>query len=237
MARSLRCPKCNTLMMKGYMTFPICHKCHENLVKCRYCQHYDLRLMECTSVLRDNPSVPDADVVINCQFYSTARKFDAGAARTHRPAIALALAAVLILVGAALAWTVLMNWQSASQDVGGILSYQVAVPDQVEMSQGVNITVAVSAPPFRGSDNVVLRLEQASLENLRFAGSVPEPQRTESTRKNTYLHYGPLAPGQAMQVSLSFAPEKAQNYKLRMALYDNTSPCGGVQTVSTTVVP
>ncbi|HID07183.1 MAG TPA: hypothetical protein EYP10_08540, partial [Armatimonadetes bacterium] len=57
----LRCPRCGTVTYEGHFTFPVCHKCHENLLKCRYCRHYPGDGRRCHKVA-DNPYIHGDDV-------------------------------------------------------------------------------------------------------------------------------------------------------------------------------
>jgi hypothetical protein len=34
------CPECGALSFRGFLTYPVCHQCHENLTKCGYCRHF-----------------------------------------------------------------------------------------------------------------------------------------------------------------------------------------------------
>src|SRR5512146_497495 len=36
----LRCPQCGALNREDSLDFPLCHQCHEELVRCRQCRHF-----------------------------------------------------------------------------------------------------------------------------------------------------------------------------------------------------
>ena len=57
----IKCPKCDTVNYEGYMGFPLCHKCHEHLLKCRYCQNFDTQFFVCSHPKRVEELGPSAD--------------------------------------------------------------------------------------------------------------------------------------------------------------------------------
>ena len=42
------CPECGALSFRGFLTYPVCHRCHENLTKCGACRHFPGDGLPCT---------------------------------------------------------------------------------------------------------------------------------------------------------------------------------------------
>jgi len=38
--RKVQCPECNAISFEGFLTYPLCHKCHTNLTACSYCTRF-----------------------------------------------------------------------------------------------------------------------------------------------------------------------------------------------------
>jgi len=231
------------MMMRGYMTFPVCHKCKENLIKCRYCHHFDPRLIECTCVeritsdIRVGSSIADPDTPINCPYYVTSRKYEVKALllQQHRQAIiSLAIAALFLMI-MAFGMNLVVSRQSASITEGA-LSLQAAVPDQIDMTQSLNVTLNIISLPTGGSEDVTMRLDKDSLATFRWIGSEPPPVRIEPTKKFIYFHYGPMPASQTQQIVWTLAPERVGNYKFHLALFDNAEICA-TQTLAISVMP
>ena len=64
---AVRCPKCGTVNYKGARSYPRCRRCQEHLLKCRYCAHFDRRLLDCGHpLLREGSHINDPDLYAAC---------------------------------------------------------------------------------------------------------------------------------------------------------------------------
>ena len=102
---TVRCPKCGTINPNGRRRLARCRRCREALGKCRYCEHYDPRMQDCTHPARESGvRVLDADEVLNCPEFSST--LVAGAPgrrrllRVLRTALVAIVGTLLLMLGA-----------------------------------------------------------------------------------------------------------------------------------------
>ena len=69
---TVQCPSCGATNPNGRRRLSRCRICREPLGKCRYCEHYDPRMLDCTHPGHrlDEPIV-DADAVLNCPDFAS----------------------------------------------------------------------------------------------------------------------------------------------------------------------
>jgi hypothetical protein len=69
---TVQCPSCGATNPNGRRRLSRCRRCHEPLGKCRYCEHYDQRLLDCTNPgHREDERIVDADAVLNCPGFAS----------------------------------------------------------------------------------------------------------------------------------------------------------------------
>ena len=81
---TVRCPICGTINPNGRRRLARCRRCRELLGKCRYCDHYDARLLDCTHLShRIDEKIVDPDAVLTCLDFESSL----AAERRRRPAL------------------------------------------------------------------------------------------------------------------------------------------------------
>jgi hypothetical protein len=191
---AVRCPKCGTANPNGQRRLARCRGCQEPLGKCRYCAHYDSRLLDCISPeKRDGLRIVDADEVLNCaEFASTLpaagppRRKARSLARTAAATAALALAAMLGFI---------YLYRAKSVPVSEMpLRVRATVPQVSFQDDGLDIRVLVVNGAEYAAEGVTVVVRGPSMRYLVWQYTDPSEFHLEGTARAPQALLGDLAP-------------------------------------------
>jgi len=200
---TVRCPKCGTVNPNGRRRLSRCRSCHESLGKCRYCQHFDLRLLECSHPFRrTDERVLDADEVLNCPEFTTllaGRLPPTGPHVARTIIVAVVLAAAVLLLAARLL-------RPRELPPPAALRVSVSNPESSFREDRLEFKVLVLNQSNRPARDVRVYLTGSSMKDLLCEYVDPPESFEEATPQRACAWLGPLEPGQIGTILFRFRP-------------------------------
>jgi len=200
----LKCPKCGKLCREGLVPFPRCGQCHEQLLKCRYCAHFDAQMHDCVSTARpEDFHVSDPDRYLACPYHKTTIAWLAGqpAVRRRVWAPAFGLAALVLL--AAAVW---LHTRPSLPAAGSTLHARVVPVDEAYLNEPLIMHIQILNSGPAPSDEVVLGLDRSCERHIALTYVEPEPTRQARTGSKTYMWFPPLPAGALLELRLHVTP-------------------------------
>jgi hypothetical protein len=211
---AVRCPKCGTINPDGRRRLARCNRCHEPLGKCRYCQHYDPRLLDCTSsARRTDDRIVDADAALNCPEFITL--LDRGGYAGAIPWRALLRTGLIALAGSAfLMLALLRSLIPASPPPPVVLEADVGVPSTAFQEDGFEVTVFVLNHADHAAEQVQVLLSGSSMPYLVCRGMDPPEAFVDASPRSACALLGDLQPGDIRSVCFHFLAERPGEVRL-----------------------
>lgn len=200
---TVRCPKCGSINPNGRRRLARCRRCREPLGKCRYCEHYDPRLLDCTSVTRrSDDKILDADAALNCAEFSSllVTAGPAGWVNWRRLWKTAALAIVVVGVCLGLRW-----YQTPRAAPPVLLKTSLRVPASSFQDEGFNVTVLVRNQADQPARRVEVLISGRSMTHLTCQWVDPSEAFMEASPKSVRTLLGDLEPGEIRSVQLHFS--------------------------------
>lgn len=223
MAAVLKCPRCGRLCRVGVVPFPRCARCHEHLLKCRYCARFDERMLDCTSEYRDPDfRISDPDLYLACPYHKTTIAVNVERAVRRRVWVpALGLVVVAVLAALMVERTIRRPPTDAAQLHARLLPIEVAY-----LHDPLTMTIQIwNAGPGR-AEQVVLRLDRSYERYVKLDDVTPEPTQRIRTPETYALWFPELASGGTLNVNLEVTPHRRGRMHF---IADAMSPGGGQQ--------
>ncbi len=204
---TVRCPKCGTVNPNGRRRLARCYKCHEALGKCRYCKHFDLRILDCTSgTLRSDEHVTDPDEVRDCPDFVS--RLTGGVSRA-RPTRAIITGIVLVWVMALAGVGVFLLLRAFTEETPTTsLHVSADAPSSVMQDEVLSVTVLVANQGGVTARDVMVTLTGRGMANLICQAVTPEECYWEATPKAASAALGDIEAGTIQSVSYRFLPAK-----------------------------
>ncbi len=205
---TVRCPKCGTLNPNGRRRLARCYKCHEALGKCRYCKHFDLRILDCVNVNRRlDDHVTDPDEVRDCPDF-VSRLTEGGVVRA-RPTRAVIKGLVAVWVLGLAGFGAFFLVRAFTQETPATsLRVSADAPSSVLEDEVLSVTVLVANQGGATARDVRVTLTGRGMTNLICQAVTPEECYWESTPTTVIAALGDMETGTIQSVSYRFLPAK-----------------------------
>jgi hypothetical protein len=216
----LKCPKCGRLCRSGVVPFPRCARCHEHLLKCRYCAYYDARMLDCVSPYRpEDLRIRDPDLYLACPHHKTTlTPPEPRALRTRvwMPAFCVLLLAVLGI-------TILARLRPAAPTRPELHARVVPVEEAI-LQEPVVMEVQVWNPgPGRVSD-VIVAIDRSYQKHVNLTYVEPEPAVQRRGSKWERLWFPGLKQGEVLEVYLHVTPIKQGTWQFKAEVTSPDAP-------------
>lgn len=213
----IRCVQCDTVNYEGYMGFPICHKCHEHLIKCRYCQNFDRQFYVCGHPKRVEelgPSV-DPDIGRSCPYFSSLHEVrePSPVARTTRTwtAVLIAVLAIIVVVG-----LVILGLQGPRSPA----NMEVQFPVRSAPGATVVGTISITNPSATKSLLRTVWLGDDFFGGFEITGTEPAAEQILPERGGRCYVFLPVPPGKTHVVRLYCRAKGEGDFPLEVRLFD-----------------
>jgi hypothetical protein len=210
---TVQCPNCGATNPNGRRLLARCRKCRVFLAACRYCQHYDPKMMDCTHPARpDWLRITDPSEALNCADFALAVSGAGGRVRPRHVIRTGAIAAVVALgamVGAA------RLYQGLSQPGPSVpLRATVSAPDETTAEAGFPVTVLLLNEGEYPAEAVQVVIGGKSIRNLVCQGVEPPECFLEATPRRACARIQRVEPGEIGSVTFYFTPRQPGEVKL-----------------------
>jgi hypothetical protein len=215
----LKCPKCGRLCREGLVPWPRCARCHEQLLKCRYCRHYDAQLLDCTSLHRaDEPPIRDPDAYLACPYHSSRLKPVEKVVRRRvwMPGIAFVVVAGLIAFAAARI--------RAPSVTGPVLHARVEPIEESFLNEPLTVKLQVWNPGPGDVQQVIVSLDRSFEKHVKLDQADPTPLRQRRGRKWLRMWFGELKEGETLDLNLLVKPIRTGTWQLRADILSPDTP-------------
>ena len=233
---TVRCPICGTINPNGRRRVARCRGCRELLGKCRYCDHYDARLLDCTHLShRLDDKIVDPDAVLTCvDFDSTL-----AAERKRRPPLRLVRPGPLVALAAALAILGVVHFYRGATlpPPPALLRATVSVPSVSFRDSGFDVKVLVRNDAERPARDVEVFVTGRSLRHLTCQYIQPPEAFQETSRHSVSALLGDLQPGDIQWVLFHFIAARAGELDLTAHVTASNVPTPQKLQISGEVVP
>lgn len=226
--RKFRCPKCRTLVSIKGPSFPLCSKCGEYLLKCRYCQYLDTQTRECTnpdvvdleaSGLTASRRVQDIDAIVNCDLHAATIVYDPRreAARVLRTAL---IAGIIALAVGLAAYAAVLGYTRVSEaEKKPDIEVRVSYDEEVDVEDTLNISFYIRNLRKEDSGQLLLRMSQGFFEWFELQSVNPMAQNIEVKGSGRWFTF-PSVPGNSeMMISMRFKPTAVGRYQVDASLF------------------
>jgi len=189
---AVRCPICGTINPDGGRRLARCASCHEALGKCRYCVHYDSRLLDCTHLARaTNERVLDADEMLNCPQFGT-RLPASAPARRILPLIRTLVIGAAVGLGLMFGLSRLVARKAPHSTP---LRTSVSAPASLFGEEPLEIKVFVQNQADQPAEDVRVALAGRGMRSLTCQSVDPAECFEEATPQRVTAYLGEIAPG------------------------------------------
>ncbi len=231
----VRCPKCGAPNPDDPRRARRCSACHEPLGKCRYCQAYDPRLLDCTSLYRpQDQHISDPDEVRDCPHFRS--RLSAQRRRDRRAILrTTAIALALIAAGGLLA----LRLSHPAGQLSSALPFRpsIAAPETSVQDEGFDLQVVLFNPteePVRGIQVVVTG---PRLRQLTCQWTDPPESFVEQSRRTVMAAIGDLGPAEHSSLVFHFLAAKTGSFALTVHLTAASAAGADAYELETEVVP
>lgn len=210
---SVSCPSCGTVNVEGQRKLARCRNCHEWLIACRYCAHYDARLMDCVHPARpDWLRIVDATESLNCPDFTSILTGAAVHSRVWRVLRTATITAVLAGLGFL---GVVRGYEAVIAPAPPVLlRASVSVPTEASRSTGFDVRIFVRNEADRPAEDVQVLLTGPAMRDIACDWVEPPEAFVEATPKTVCAWLGNLEPGAIGTVQFHFTATDACQVKL-----------------------
>jgi hypothetical protein len=196
---------------QGVVPFPRCARCHEQLLKCRYCAHYDARLLDCVSPFRPEAfPIRDPDLYLACPHHKTTLAAPRPVVRRRVWLPSVALFGVAIAIGVA----VMLRLQ-APPPRGPVLHTRIAPTEEGVVGEPLIMTLQVWNAGPGAAREIVVSLDRSCEKRIKLESVEPEPVQRRRTRGAEHMWFGRLEEGQVLDVALHMTPLKCGKCRMQ----------------------
>jgi len=189
---AVRCPICGTISPDGGRRLARCASCHEALGKCRYCIHYDSRLLDCTHLARaTDDRILDADEALNCPQFET-RLPSRAPARRVLPLVRTLVIGAAVGLGLMLGLSRLVALRALHSTP---LRTSVSAPASMFSEDPLEIKVFVLNQADQPAQDVRVALAGRGMRSLTCQAVDPAECFEEATPQRVSAYLGEIAPG------------------------------------------
>jgi hypothetical protein len=213
---ALTCPKCSAAIHAHEKLPQRCERCGAALHCCRYCTHFDHRVLDCAHPdLVDIEHITDADDVRSCRYFSfnpritTAKTFLSLSISMWMSAIALIVLGGLLYIG--------LTRTSTGAPLSA-LQLNVQPPGTIVREDPCDISFSIVNNSQATARNVMITVEATTLSALDYTQSQPVPRRVDRRGKSMNLVFGDVAAGQTITGSISFTPKRTGTIPIGLML-------------------
>ncbi|HUT75113.1 MAG TPA: hypothetical protein VM221_09825 [Armatimonadota bacterium] len=208
---TLKCPQCGKLCREGIVPFPRCGRCHEQLLKCRYCADYDAQMLDCVSISRpDDFHISDPDRYLACPFHKSTLDLARQALVRSRVWVTTLILAVV----AALAVVLLARHYAPPPAPAVVLHARIAPTEVVSVREPAIISIQIWNPGPGRVEQVVVALDRSCERHLRLDRIMPKPSRQRRTDRTRRMWFPALAAGGVLDLQLHVTPVRAGTCRL-----------------------
>jgi hypothetical protein len=210
---TVRCPKCGAINPDGRRRLGRCGRCHEALGKCRYCRHYDPRMMDCTHLSRrTDERIVDADAVLDCPDFSSLLVTAGLPSFFHRPLVRTTLLGLVLAVPVLLGLLRLLTPPPPPPPAAIKVSARATPASFLE--DGFDVTVFVHNQADHPATEVRVFVSGRSMSHLICQYVDPPETFEDASPRATSAFLGDLQPGQIKSVQFHFRSTRASELAL-----------------------
>jgi len=201
------------LCREGIVPFPRCGRCHEQLLKCRYCADYDARTLDCVSPFRvEDFHIKDPDLYLACPHHMTTL------APTVQPAVRwkLWLPVLILVVAAAVATAIIARRWAPASATTPVLHARVAPTDNMFMDEPIVLHLQIWNPGPGSVEQVVVALDRTYEKHVRLTYVEPEPLQHRLGRKFERMWFSSLEEGEVLDVRLHTTAVAQGTWQVRL---------------------
>ena len=235
----LRCPQCGAQNREDSLDFPICHQCHEELVKCRQCRHFGLSRDGAAGC--QHPSIGrqftvTANTPPPCGHFTARRHYLARGqplAQIHRAVWALAAVVIMgmMVVGASILVSRMEPGETES------LRLLVEGPGPVQVGQGFCVNCLVHNQSGQTSQPVYLALPAEIAARFDITGISPRPLPILERGGDRYFGFPPIPARGWLDVRLDMSGTRQGEFRLRPRIFAQDGLLKAQADLTLTVVP
>ncbi len=205
-----KCPRCGTLNPEGVSPFPLCSKCGENLVSCRYCRFFNARTLECTHPLQlEIQTISDPDTIpASCDlFRSRLIMGEVTVKRSVARILGTSILAGIVLV--LILWAIFLK----SIKKPPLWEFQVDYfPRQLAVGNSFTLTITLTNRGNAPLSMLSLRVPTSFFEGLRLVSALPMTEM-ELRGLSYYFSLPYLAVGQGYRLQLNLLPLREGSHR------------------------
>lgn len=213
----LTCPACGASTRRRHPRFPRCRTCGELLIKCRYCNHFDMRIMDCThEVLADRIHVSDPDLFTECPYHTYVPRRGA-VVRPRTRFKSLALIGGVLIAGAVF---FAIAYRAGRQPTSKIVVLATTTEQMTVGTTGqVRVTLLNRGRSVVRQISITLDRRFLSRFHYDFKLLSPPPRAIRALRAMWYLEFGGLRPDESVSIVLPITGEKPGTHRLRYQVF------------------
>lgn len=202
---TIRCPHCGMLNHSDDIGFPLCGQCHEDLVRCGDCRHFQAGT--CTHARERARFTPDQEAAKSCPAYHSRHQERDARLFTKLPAPLWVVSLLLIILGvlASLMWFI---DPYGRYFFGNPLGLSIQVPRQVALQQPFQITIRITNELNVRSTPIYVEIGEEYLQAAALEMPYPQPRRIMRSPERLLLEYPPLNAKAVLPLRLSFVPTR-----------------------------
>jgi len=233
---AVRCPKCGTLNPDAHRRGVRCSACRESFGKCRYCQFYDSRIVDCTNINRpEHERIIDADEVMNCPEFASVlaphqpRRAWYAVGRTFAIATVLTLAAALAAI----------HFVRGPKRVPLLLPVHVSIsaPETVMQDEGLDVAATVFNPTDRPAQGVEILITGKGMAGLTCQYVRPPEAFLEAGPRSVSATFGEVPAGEQTSILFHFLTKRTGEVSLVASITVANHSGSTVETVQSEIVP
>ncbi len=215
--RRLRCPRCQAVNYEGHITYPICHKCHENLQKCLYCLNFPGELDRCRFL--PDWSLAGGEQVVECDYRNS--KLHIGEpqiTRYSRPLRSVMVLSVIVCSIIALLVSVL-PMLSGPQEHGHSLIFMGYIPRENTLQDMITTSFVIFNDDATFPEDFRIRFDDRIFAHFRMVNITPPPNRIASLNAARYYIYMGLGPKERMDLRFQLRSFRTGSVDFEVSLY------------------
>ncbi|MHB9130759.1 MAG: hypothetical protein ACYDBB_06675 [Armatimonadota bacterium] len=196
--------------------YPHCGYCHEDLVRCSACRHYEDG--GCRHTRAYTNFTPDLEAAKTCSAFRSRHEVHAPHILANIPAPAwVSLFLLLVIFG--LAGAVWFIDPLGRYFLGNPLRLETAIPTQVAVGQPFEVTMRVTNLLNRPSTHIYVEIGKEILAVADPGMPDPRPESISRMRDRILLEYEPLPAGKFEVLHIPFIPRKQGIAKFSAKVY------------------
>ena len=211
----LICPQCGAVNSEESPDFPLCHNCHENLVKCGYCQYFDSAQGKCLNPKVGESLALKADSTPDCgQYSSTLAQPGQSRLRRRLPAAAWVGVILALLVILVIAAAYMISPPLAQQELP-FLKLTAESPLGAKAGEPLVVTFTVVNDSARDSEPIRLGVSGSLFQQFQLVKLTPAPSSNQVAGGYRYFHYPKVPSGGGARVRMVLIGNQPGYYDFR----------------------